>query len=150
MARILYVIWALCLALLTVAAPLQQRQVGNLQCNINRFKIVTSLASTSTAVGKIDTTDPATASAVTAAQAGLTSAGAGIKTIALSLVTGQAAPASARDQVQTGLLAAQTALAGITDANPSFSPTATAAVTAAQNQLTTTISDGAAVVADCK
>ncbi|KAJ6503683.1 hypothetical protein C8R45DRAFT_894818 [Mycena sanguinolenta] len=144
MARILSVLLVLCLALFTVAAPLQQRQIGNLQCNINRLKIVTSLGSTNTAVGKIDTTDPATASAVTAAQAGLTSASAGIKTIAQSLITGQAAPASARDQVGAGLLAAQTALAGITD------PTATAAVTAAQNQLTTTIADGAAVVADCK
>ncbi|KAJ7481003.1 hypothetical protein FB451DRAFT_155668 [Mycena latifolia] len=144
MARILSILLALCLALFTVAAPLQQRQVGDLQCNINRLKIVSSLASTTTAVGKIDTTDPTTASAVTAAQAGLTSASAGIKTIAQSLVTGQAAPASARDQVQAGLLAAQTALAGITD------PTTTAAVTAAQNQLTTTIADGAGVVADCK
>ncbi|KAJ7739396.1 hypothetical protein B0H16DRAFT_1568868 [Mycena metata] len=144
MARTLSVLLILCLAWFTIAAPLQRRQVGNLQCNINRLKIVTSLASTNTAVGKIDTTDPATASAVTAAQAGLTCAGAGIKTIAQSLFTGQAAPASARDQVQAGLLAAQTALAGITD------PPATAAVTAAQNQLTTTIADGAAVVADCK
>ncbi|KAF7349887.1 hypothetical protein MVEN_01289300 [Mycena venus] len=143
MARILSVLLALYLALCTVAAPLQQRQVGDLQCNIDRLKIVNSLASTGTAVGEIDTTDPATASAVTAAQAGLTSAGAGIKTIALSLITGQAAPASARDQVKAGLLAAQTALAGIND------PTATAAVTAAQNQLNTTIADGAAVVADC-
>ncbi|KAJ7736457.1 hypothetical protein B0H16DRAFT_1573842 [Mycena metata] len=144
MARTLSVLLILCLAWFTIAAPLQQRQGGDLQCNINRLKIVNSLASTNTAVGKIDTTDPATASAVTAAQAGLTSASAGIKTIAQSLLTGQAAPASARDQVQAGLLAAQTALTGITD------PTATAAVTAAQNQLTTTIADGAAVVADCK
>ncbi|KAF7349113.1 hypothetical protein MVEN_01433500 [Mycena venus] len=144
MARVLSVLLALCLAFFAVAAPLQQRQVGDLQCNINRLKIVASLASTTTAVGKIDTTDPATASAVTAAQAGLSSASDGIKTIAQSLVTGQTAPASARDQVGAGLLAAQTALTGITD------PAAATAVTAAQNQLTTTIADGKAVVADCK
>jgi hypothetical protein len=57
--------------------------------------------------------DPATATAVAAAQAGLKAAGDGIKTIALSLVTGQAAPADAREAVASGLLDAQTALTGI-------------------------------------
>ncbi len=56
----------------------------------------------------------ATATAVTDAQTGLDSASSGIKTIAASLLTGQTAPADARDQVKNGLLAAQTALNGIT------------------------------------
>ncbi|KAJ6615518.1 hypothetical protein B0H10DRAFT_1801369 [Mycena sp. CBHHK59/15] len=129
-----------------LAAPLHQRQVGDLQCNVDRFKIVSSLAATGKAVKAIDTTDPATASAVTAAQAGLTSAGDGIKTIALSLVTGQAAPADARTQVGAGLTAAKTALAGITECVPA----AAATVAAAQTQLATTIQDGGDVVADCK
>ncbi|KAJ7667097.1 hypothetical protein B0H17DRAFT_1252110, partial [Mycena rosella] len=129
------------------SAPIEQRQVGDLQCNIDRFKIVTSLAATGSAVGKIDTTyvhDPATAAAVTAAQTGLSSAGDGIKTIALSLVTGQAAPATARTQVQQGLLDAQTALTGITDA------TVNATLADAQSKLASTIQDGTAVVTDCK
>jgi hypothetical protein len=52
---------------------------------------------------------------VSAAQAGLTSAGDGIKTIALALITGGTPPADARDQVQKGLTDAQTALTGITE-----------------------------------
>ncbi|KAJ7165597.1 hypothetical protein C8R43DRAFT_1104199 [Mycena crocata] len=144
MARILSVFLALFIASAAVAAPIEQRQLGNLACNIDRFKIVTALASTGGAVKKIDTTDPATATAVAAAQAGLTSAGDGIKTIALSLITGKAAPADARDQVKQGLLDAQTALTGITDAAVAD------AVTAAQTKLAGAIADGDAVVADCK
>ncbi|KAF7354679.1 hypothetical protein MSAN_01381600 [Mycena sanguinolenta] len=112
-------------------------------CNINRFKIVTTLASTGAAVGKIDTTNNDTAAAVTAAKAGLTSAGDGIKTIALALITGGSPPAAARDQVQTGLNNAQSALSGITD------PTVSTAVADAQSKLAATIQDGQGVVADC-
>ncbi|KAJ6579577.1 hypothetical protein DFH09DRAFT_979562 [Mycena vulgaris] len=146
MARILSVFVALFIASAAVAAPvgLENRQLGNLACNIDRFKIVTTLAATGSAVKKIDTTDPATAAAVKTAQAGLTSAGDGIKTIALSLVTGQAAPATARDQVKQGLLDAQTALTGITD------PTVNATLSAAQDKLASAITDGDDVVADCK
>ena len=58
-------------------------------------------------------TDTATTSAVSAAQAGLTSAGDGIKTIAAALVSGQSAPAAARNQTATGLQDALTALTGL-------------------------------------
>lgn len=58
--------------------------------------------------------DAATTSAASQAQTALTSAKAGIAKIALAIVTGQQAPAAARDQVQQGLTTAQTALAGIT------------------------------------
>ncbi|KAJ7083106.1 hypothetical protein B0H15DRAFT_851306 [Mycena belliarum] len=144
MARILSVFLALFIASAAVAAPIEGRQIGSIKCNIDRFKIVTTLAQTGTAVKKIDTTDPDTATAVQAAQAGLKSAGDGIKTIALSLVTGKAAPAEARDQVQKGLTDAQDALTGITD------ETVTDSVAAAMAKLTASIENGAAVVADCK
>ncbi|KAJ7250396.1 hypothetical protein C8J57DRAFT_1355541 [Mycena rebaudengoi] len=144
MARILSIFLALALASFTAAAPLGARQIGNLACNIDRFKIVTALAATGSAVKKIDTTDPATATAVAAAQAGLKAAGDGIKTIALSLVTGQAAPADAREAVASGLLDAQTALTGIDDA------TVADAVEAAQTKLAGAIDDGNGVVANCK
>jgi len=135
---------ALFAASVAVAAPLHQRAgLGSIQCNIDRFNIVTTLASTGSAIKKIDTTNPDTAAAVTAAQAGLTSAGDGIKTIALALVTGGSPPADARTQVQTGLNDAQTALTGITD------PTVNATLADAQNRLTAAISDGNDVVADC-
>jgi hypothetical protein len=39
-----------------LSAPLGARQIGNLACNIDRFKIVTALAATGSAVKKIDTT----------------------------------------------------------------------------------------------
>ncbi|KAJ6473224.1 hypothetical protein C8R45DRAFT_409452 [Mycena sanguinolenta] len=142
------VVLALFAASGALAAPFPSRRASSLanifsSCNIDRFNIVTTLASTGIAVGKIDTTNNDTAAAVTAAQAGLTSAGDGIKTIALALITGGSPPAAARDQVQTGLNNAQTALSGITD------PTVTTTVADAQSKLTAAISDGNDVVADC-
>jgi hypothetical protein len=56
------------------------------------------------------------AAAVAAASSALNSASAGVKTIASSLLTGQAAPASARDQVGAGLKGALTALSNVTGA----------------------------------
>lgn len=59
--------------------------------------------------------DPATASAVSDAEAGLKSAAEGIKAIGTELKAGQNASATDRDQVAAGLTAAQTALTGITE-----------------------------------
>ncbi|KAJ7315129.1 hypothetical protein DFH08DRAFT_422497 [Mycena albidolilacea] len=134
---------ALFAAAAATAAPVQQRALGSLQCNVDRFKIVTTLAATSGAVKNIDTTNPDTATAVATAQAGLSSAGDGIKAIALALITGGTPPADARDQVKTGLDDAQTALIGITD------PTVSDTVAAAQSKLAAAIQDGNDVVADC-
>ncbi|KAJ7183941.1 hypothetical protein C8R46DRAFT_520992 [Mycena filopes] len=128
-----------------VAAPVRPRAfaLGSIKCNVDRFKIVTSLAATNAAVKQIDTTDAATATAVGSAQAGLASASAGIKTIALDIITGKAPSAAARTQVQTGLTDAQSALTGINDL------AANAAVSDAQSKLAATIQDGDDVVADC-
>jgi len=54
------------------------------------------------------------ATAVGFAGTALDSASAGIKTIAASILTGQTAPASARDQVGAGLKNALSALSNIT------------------------------------
>jgi len=54
------------------------------------------------------------ATAVASAGTALDSASAGIKTIAASLLTGQTAPASARDQVGAGLNNALSALSNVT------------------------------------
>ncbi|KAG7441635.1 uncharacterized protein BT62DRAFT_955679 [Guyanagaster necrorhizus] len=124
------------------AVPLRSRQIGDIQCNVARLKTVSSLAATKSALQEIDTSNSTTTgTAVTAAQSGLDSASAGIKTIAGALLTGQTAPATARDQVKTGLLAAQSALGGIT--------TGDAAVTEAQTKLNDTIAAGSDVVSDC-
>ncbi|KAK7053791.1 hypothetical protein R3P38DRAFT_2852171 [Favolaschia claudopus] len=141
MARFSSILLALFVASAAVAAPVQQRALGSLQCNIDRLKIVTNLALTGAAVGKIDTTAADAATAVTTAQAGLKSAGDGIKTIALSLVTGSAPPAEARDQVKQGLLDAQTALSGLDNTDSK--------VANAQAKLASAISNGDDVVADC-
>lgn len=61
-----------------------------------------------------DESDPAAASAATTAQGDLQDASDAIKTIAGALLTGQAPPAAARDQVGQGLSAAQDALNNIT------------------------------------
>ncbi|KAJ7263625.1 hypothetical protein B0H12DRAFT_1230914 [Mycena haematopus] len=142
MVRIMSIIFTLFLAAFAVAAPLGARQIGDLQCNKDRANTVSGLIATTAAVKKIDTTDPTTATAVAAAQAGLKSAGQGIAAIAGALITGQTAPAD-RAQVGTGLTAAQTALTGIND------PAASDAVTAALGKLATTITAGEAVEADC-
>ncbi|KAF8209074.1 hypothetical protein K438DRAFT_1930031 [Mycena galopus ATCC 62051] len=143
MARILSLFLALFIASASVAAPVERRQIGDLACNVDRFKIVTGLVSTGSAVGKIDTSDPATATAVAAAQAGLKSAGDSIKDIALALVTGAAAPADAPTGVSQGLNDTRSALESITN------PAVNASVAAAQVSLQSAIDDGNAVLADC-
>ncbi|KZV91354.1 hypothetical protein EXIGLDRAFT_719417 [Exidia glandulosa HHB12029] len=131
------------------AAPLQSRQVGNLQCNLARLRIVGALASTTGTVEKIsDATadDDVTASAADDALTGLDGASSGIKTIALALVSGQTAPADARDQVEAGLTQAKTALDSISSTDDAV----TAQVTKAQKSLDKAISAGQDVVAECK
>ncbi|KAF8212607.1 hypothetical protein K438DRAFT_1662168 [Mycena galopus ATCC 62051] len=143
MVRILSVVCTVFLAAFAVGAPLGVRQVGDLQCNEDRLATVSGLAATTAAVKKIDTTDPTTASAVTAAQAGLQSASQGIAGIAKALVAGQTAPAADRTQVGAGLTAAQTALTGIND------PAASDAVTTALGKLSDTITAGQGVATNC-
>ncbi|KAF7342386.1 hypothetical protein MVEN_01827600 [Mycena venus] len=144
MARIFSLFLALVIASASVAAPVEQRQVGDLSCNIDRFKIVTGLISAGSAIGKIDTTDPDTATAVAAAQAGLKAAGDSIKDIALALVTGKTAPADARTGVSQGLNDTRSALDSITNTAVSDS------VAAAQSKVQAAIDDGNDVIADCK
>jgi hypothetical protein len=122
---------------LPVLAPLATRQVGNLQCNINRLQIVTDLSSTKKAVSQLGAAD-AIASSVsswfsrlayadvcrlnrntTAAAAvqtvtdGINGAQGAIGVIAKALLTGQTAPAEARQEVQGNLTSAQGALNSI-------------------------------------
>ncbi|KAG7439970.1 uncharacterized protein BT62DRAFT_938499, partial [Guyanagaster necrorhizus] len=118
------------------AVPLRGRQMGDIQCNVVHLKTVSRLAATKSALQEINTsTSTTTGTAVTAPQSGLDSASTGIKTIAGALLMGQTAPATAHNEVKTGLLAAQSALDGIT--------------TQAQTKLNDTITAGSNVVADC-
>lgn len=97
----------LSLTISTSAAPVDPRQIGNLACNVARIKIVAAFGSAGSAID--DIADPAVK---TAAQAGLDQANGGIKTIASAILSGDAAPATARDEVAAGLAAMNTALAG--------------------------------------
>ncbi|EJD51804.1 hypothetical protein AURDEDRAFT_111405 [Auricularia subglabra TFB-10046 SS5] len=133
----------------SAAVPLRARQLGNIQCNLARLRIVGALASTTKTVEKLtdQAADDATASsAADDALTGLDSAADGIKTIALSLISGQNAPADARDQVGAGLTQAKTALDSIT----SDDATVAATVAKAQKSLDKAIAAGNDVVAQCK
>jgi len=145
MARIISFALALVLVFLAAlvdAAPLQTRQIGNLQCNLARLRIVKALGSAGKNLKQIDTADPAAADAASTASAGVASANAGVKTIAGALITGQKAPAAARDQVGQGLENAQTALQGLNSTDP--------AVTSSMKSISSAISAGEDVVANCK
>ncbi|KAF5374297.1 hypothetical protein D9758_004589 [Tetrapyrgos nigripes] len=145
MARFIFTFLSFALALLAFkaeAAPLQARQIGDLQCNIARLQTVSALGQAQNLLGKIDTTDPNVASAVSTASDGLNSAQAGIKTIGGAIVSGQTAPADARDQVGTGLTDALTALDGLDSTDPAVSDTV--------SKVNDAISAGQSVVADCK
>ena len=69
------------------------------------MRIVAALAQTKNSAG--DIADAATKDAT---EAGLTQANAGISTIAQAIVSGDAPPADARDEVEAGIQAAGAAL----------------------------------------
>ncbi|KAJ7624826.1 hypothetical protein FB45DRAFT_796794 [Roridomyces roridus] len=130
---------------IAIAAPIHDpRQIGDLACNVARLKIVTALATSKGAINKIPSSDATTSTQVSAAQAGLSSASQGIETIAGAILTGQQAPAPARDQVLQGLATAQSALGNVTD------PAASASVASAQKDLANTVQAGQEVIANCK
>lgn len=147
MARVFGVLLAaLYLASSASAIPVESRQLGGIGCNVARLKTVAGLRQATTAVNKIaGSSDPAAASAAATAQGGLQDASAGIKTIAGALLTGQAAPAAARDQVGQGLTTADTALGNIT----STDSTVTSMVADARTKVQNTISAGQDVVSQC-
>ncbi|KAL5497882.1 hypothetical protein ACEPAH_2813 [Sanghuangporus vaninii] len=135
------------------AAPtngeLVSRQVGDLQCNLDRLAIVTALSQTKNDVDDLASagaSDPSVTSATTQADSGLTDAKNGIVTIAEALIQGQTAPASARDQVGQGLTTIQTALDSINSTDPNV----TSALSKAKSDLSKAVSAGQGVVSNCK
>jgi hypothetical protein len=91
---------------ITTSASVVERQLGGIGCNIARFQILGALGDAGDAIGEIQDAD-----VQTAAQAGLDQANDGISQIASSLLSGSAAPADSRDQVEAGLAAMDSALA---------------------------------------
>ncbi|KAI0806704.1 hypothetical protein C8Q74DRAFT_1212863 [Fomes fomentarius] len=143
------------LALLLVVSPIHAvptkeiaaRQIGNLQCNIDRLKIVGALTKMQKTLAAIAGGDDADAAAsIQPVQDSISSAQSAIGTIAKSLLTGQQAPDDARDQVKDGLVAAGTALGNITSTDADVSANLEKATT----QLSDAASAGEGVVANCK
>ncbi|KAI0327523.1 hypothetical protein GY45DRAFT_1109795 [Cubamyces sp. BRFM 1775] len=98
------------------ASGLIARQVGDLQCNIDRLSIVADLAATQNTLKKVQTdvaSDATASSSVQSAIDSIDGAQGAIGVIAKALLTGQAAPAEARTQVQGNLTAAHDALTSI-------------------------------------
>ncbi|EJD01795.1 uncharacterized protein FOMMEDRAFT_156920 [Fomitiporia mediterranea MF3/22] len=130
-------------------AQLVRRQVGNLQCNLDRLAIVTALGQTKNDVNSLasaGSSDSSVTSATSDALTGINSAQDGIATIAKALISGQTAPADARDQVGQGLTTAQNALNGITSTDPNV----TSALSKATGDLNKAITAGQGVVSNCK
>lgn len=91
---------------ITTSASVVERQLGGIGCNIARFQILGALGDAGDSISEIQDADVASA-----AQAGLDQANDGISQIASSLLSGAAAPADSRDQVEAGLAAMDSALA---------------------------------------
>ncbi|KAI0316887.1 hypothetical protein OF83DRAFT_1172480 [Amylostereum chailletii] len=146
-ATVVSVVVAASCAVFVHAAPLQTRQIGNLQCNIARLQIVTDLSKTSDAVKQLSTQVTGTdADSVATAQAGISGAQTAIGGIAKALFTGQAASADLRDQVAGNLTSATTALNSISSTDPTTSSTLSNAI----SLLGDSTSAGEQVVAQCK
>ncbi|KAI0708675.1 hypothetical protein C8Q76DRAFT_799905 [Earliella scabrosa] len=131
------------------APEIAARQIGNLQCNVDRLKIVGTLAAMQGTLKKLAgqvSNDPEAAAGVQSVQDSVSGAQDAIGVIAKALFTGQAAPASARDDVRSNLEAAGTALASITSTDPAV----TANLDKATTQLTNAGEAGEGVVANCK
>ncbi|KAK7039255.1 hypothetical protein VNI00_010160 [Paramarasmius palmivorus] len=128
---------------------LSKRQIGNLQCNIARLQTVRNLGATADNVDAIAAaagSDPEAASAAQSAQTALSSSQDGIGQIAQAIITGQQAPAAARDQVGQGFADAKSALDSISSTDPNVM----SSVSAAQASLDKAISAGQDVVSNCK
>ncbi|KAI0772750.1 hypothetical protein BD413DRAFT_622074 [Trametes elegans] len=133
------------------AAPTHEivaRQLGNLQCNLDRLSIVASLAATQGTVKKLtgSLADNSTAAGIQAVTDALSGAESAIATIGKALFTGATAPADARDVVKTSLDAAHQALSGLNSTDTAIADTVKKALT----QLENAQSAGEGVVSNCK
>ncbi|OCH86697.1 hypothetical protein OBBRIDRAFT_211555 [Obba rivulosa] len=129
-------------AILVGAAPLRSRQIGDLQCNIDRLEIVGDLGGLQNTLATLskEVTDPTTSTAIQSAISDVTGAQGAIGVIAKALLTGQDAPADARDQVAGNLTSAQNTLSDSAAASE---------LQKAQTQLTNSITAGDGVVSNC-
>ncbi|KAI0786989.1 hypothetical protein C8Q75DRAFT_808065 [Abortiporus biennis] len=134
------------------AAPLPtdilKRQIGDLQCNIDRIQIITQVneatADAQTLSGQLSS-DPAASELVSSITSGLNATQSGINEILDALSQGQKAPADVRDAVGEGLTQAIEALDNITTTDPNAVKT----MSKLQVELDQAAAAGNAVVTDC-
>ncbi|OSD00437.1 hypothetical protein PYCCODRAFT_1371056 [Trametes coccinea BRFM310] len=131
------------------AREIVARQIGDLQCNVDRLSIVAGLATTQGTLKKLSQDlahDPTSAASVQSAADSISGAQGAIGVIAKALLTGQTAPAEARNQVLGNLTAAHDTLAAIN----STDSTASATLQKALSELNDSAEAGNGVVNNCK
>ncbi|EMD37866.1 hypothetical protein CERSUDRAFT_114508 [Gelatoporia subvermispora B] len=139
---------ALTAALLTVAAPLESRQIsGDFQCNLNRLLIITDLNDLQTTLTTLsaEASDASTNATIQGIQTDITGAQTAIGVILQALVNGQDAPGDARDQVGGNLTLAQAPLLSLNFTDP----VAEANVIKAQTQFNNSILAANGVLQNC-
>ncbi|KAH7320622.1 hypothetical protein B0I35DRAFT_427486 [Stachybotrys elegans] len=116
------------------AGPIAARQLGSIECNLARFRIVSALGSARSSINNIEDE-----TIKTAATAGLEEANSGISQIAKAILTGQAPPQESRDVVAAGLSAMDAALSSVnsTDVNIAKSRSSLLRATAAGQDVVT-------------
>ncbi|KAI0356975.1 hypothetical protein OH77DRAFT_1423247 [Trametes cingulata] len=154
MARFLALVLALLAGTQLQAAPVKEiaaRQIGDLQCNVDRLSIVADLATLQLTLGALSgqvASDPTVSASVHSAQRSILGAQSAIGVIAEALFTLQKAPAEARDQVLGNLTAAHDTLTSLT--LPSDDSAVEATLQTALTQLSSATAAGNGVVSNCK
>ncbi|KAI0061076.1 hypothetical protein BV25DRAFT_1826914 [Artomyces pyxidatus] len=138
---------ALSSALLVRTAPLNRRQTGTVQCNLDRLGVVVGIQETTTSVNELalQLANTTFSSNITAAQTDLNAAQAAIDQIFTAVVANQPASPVLTNQVGGNLTNAATILFSLNVTTPSANATRTAAI----NFLEQAATAGAAVIRDC-
>ncbi|KAJ7680636.1 hypothetical protein DFH06DRAFT_425250 [Mycena polygramma] len=116
MVRISFGVFSLFVASCAVAAPMQRRQIGDLDCNIARLQLLFNIRASQDTLATMNVDDIQVMSQVAVAQAGLTNATNVVQGIFEALNAGKLAPAPSRDQTVFALNHANASLAQINDA----------------------------------
>ncbi|KAJ6476054.1 hypothetical protein C8R47DRAFT_1142118 [Mycena vitilis] len=116
MVRISFGVFSLFVASCAVAAPMQRRQVGDLDCNIARLQLLFNIRASQNTLAAMNVDDIQVMSHVAVAQAGLTNATNVVQGIFNAVIGGKLAPAPSRDQTVFALNHANSSLAKINHA----------------------------------
>ncbi|PIL35028.1 hypothetical protein GSI_02815 [Ganoderma sinense ZZ0214-1] len=139
---------------LVCAAPVAEiatRQIGDIQCNINRLSFVGDIAGLQITLKTLsaqtaDDRDPTASAGIQSVTNNISAVQSALGTIAEAILTGQAVPAEARVQVESNLAAAQSTLAEITSADPAV----TANLQNAKTQMQNVDLVGSGILVNCK